>query len=688
MSKEAFPSPEFKFVVYRERKELASKIEADLRDNLIEGKLEFTPREYHSTELIDCPIKSGWERYQKLIPTKFDEVNPLLIGSSMHRAISTLIPNSIAERKFGIEGFDPILLERLQKRPDPISIIFTVDIYRGNDPEKGKTAVIYEIKVKESLDNMFDNELMKNIQINDWKTTNVTPGSPYLNQLIPYEVVSEAERGSLLYIPKMMFTNSVVYEVVFLDPVARLAVQKKLVERAETLARVEATFENEEPLDFTIIEPSGMCDPYCDFGRPKVSYSIPEKKIEQQCPVYLLPTDTKIKKAAPEVKNLYSILLKMVQAKMGKENFDVRRHFQYLSEKRPELITLAVEEIIGETHLRPEVLDEYLKSLEGWYYIKWRDLNGKQVVEVVPNREAVRRGWGLYLYHPYYPTIYEAAKVAQQLEEKMAAQVSEVVFQAYDGKGLFGCPKLQYFANTRKTAEGLLAQQNLGQAKLHYIDMAIWAELQYIACETSITTAKFNDYSFRVSRLAKRIDPQSKPIIWIPIWRTEWREISGRRRVPKNPVITPMAKHIYQAGLLATVLKEDVFLGYYPRKKHGDIRLYEVHPDDPESITKMGNDFVRKVGLIEPITNDYKAFLLAEVARLVKEQGLSENDAINNVRLRVRNRELLPIFICRWCIMRYACDEGRALLNWLAVSLEAEKTEEASTEESEILLTF
>jgi hypothetical protein len=683
--REAFPMPSFKYLTIKEDKVAAGKIEQDLRSSLVEGKFENIPREYHNSSLIQCLIRTSWESHAGQTPEEFKDLNRLLIGDGLHKAIAAILPGAVAEAQFTqLDHFDADLIDRLRNRPDPITILFTIDVFRQRTDRKA--SMIYEIKVKEDLDGLYDAEFIKKLPPGKLTQTNqnVTPAAVYVNQVLPYEVAGDSEFGRLIYIPKEMFDPVIIYKISMPDVSDRRAVQETLVQRAEKMVELQVAYEKKNPLDLTIIEPSGICRQYCTFGKKGVFWETKDGE-KQQCPVYLLPTDTEIKRAPKEIVYFYQNLMEAVQKKMTPLHMIFLKHFYYASVKKPELVTLTLPEIQMESRLKnPATVRTYLARLEKWRYVKPTTLDGQEAWEVVPVRDYVRRGWGTFLYGDHYPTIVEAPEEAEGLENVMADRVIANTWLPYDYKGLFGCARLQYFTNSRQIIEGL--KNNLEQSKLWFIDLAIWSNLVNIACNPSKETQDFEGYNFHYYKLNANYDIPSHPVLWVPIGRTEWRVITPRRSIPKNPKVTPMAKHAYQAGLLSAINGgEPVYVGYYPRRKMGDIRFYEVKAEDPEALLKLGRENIGKIkDTLEgswPIANDFRVLLEQELQRIIDVEGLSEVEAFLKLKQIVR-KEHFPAsgIVCRWCVMKYKCDEGRQLLSWLELKIGEEPEEEESGE--------
>jgi hypothetical protein len=683
--REAFPMPSFKYLTIREDKVTAGKIEQDLRNSLMEGKFENIPREYHNSSLIQCLIRSSWETHAGQTPEEFKDLNRLLIGDGLHKAIAAILPGAVAEAQFThMDHFDADLIDRLRNRPDPITILFTIDVFRQRTDRKA--TMIYEVKVKEDLDGLYDKEFVDRLPMENLiqSNPNVTPAAVYVNQILPYEVAGDSEFGRLLYIPKEMFDPVIVYKISLPDPSDRRAVQETLVQRAEKMAELEKAYEDQKPLDLTIIEPSGICRQYCTFGKKGIFWESKDGE-KQQCPVYLLPTDTEIKRAPKEIVYFYQSLMETVQAKMTSVHMNFLKHFYYASVKKPELVTLTFPEIEKGSKLKnPATIRTYLARLEKWRYVKSCVIDEQEAWEVVPVRDYVRRGWGSFLYDSHFPIIVEAPEEAEGLENVMADRVIANTWLPYNYKGLFGCARLQYFTNSRQIIEGL--KNNLEQSKLWFIDLAIWGNLVNIACNPSKETRSFEGYNFHYYLLNANYDIPSYPILWVPIGRTEWRVITPRRSIPKNPKVTPLAKHAYQAGLLSAINGgEPVYVGYYPRRKMGDIRLYEIKAEDTEDILKLGHENIGKIkDTLEgswPIANDYKVQLEQELQRLITAEDLPEEQAFLKLKQMVR-KEHFPAsgLVCRWCVMKYKCDEGRQLLFWLDLKVGEEPEEGESSE--------
>jgi hypothetical protein len=650
----AFEPPNILGIEFQELPKIAEIIENLIVKEVARDLWTYEPGIYHNTESVACPVWKGWDRLNRYSPNRFTDANPIFIGGATHKAIAPLIPNSFPEYEVTERFTDPDL-----------DITFHVDIYCPDhelipeevepktlaEVERPIQNIIYEIKTKDHYINYFDPKIP--VSNRPEAHNNVSPTTVYLNQIIPYLVEGDSNIAYLVYVPKSMYLDLLVYQIVFDTSERRDSILATLHKRAGVLKRIDEQFHNKDPLSLLAIEPSGACRTYCNFNRDK-SVHYTQDGQTQICPVKELPRRTHLV-GNEDLKQIYDALWEYLSQQAPE--FDFNRGFYQIQQVKPELMQISYNAALGVLRERlPDLSDENLESALGALLdllpnkkkpdIRYIKLLENDILQIFPLREQVERGWAPFVFGDL-PLIRESTSLAQVWNKLMinrlyptdvsASKEDFFVFQPYDYKGFFGCPRLQAFTNEREI--GLGFTNNPGFAKLWFIDMAIYQTLRYLLSEGPgrLYTVDFADtgYSFRFLMSSKAVFGQNSPLLILPIHHTEWRELYGSRTLSDPPVITPMEKHTKQAALLSAILQEQgapdlpmVLQMYYPRKDKGDIRLYGIRPKDPSGIIQEALDFIKEIR--SPVT--YKGDEYMGIARTGEW--------------------------CTWCIMLQRCLEG------------------------------
>lgn len=670
--KKAFEDPIYPNVTYQENRPLAVLLENEIVRIVQEDEWEYNPDIYHNTETIECPLRRAFDRIFKIKPKQFQEsggeqgVNVMFLGSATHEGFASLVPNSIAEHHF------------LLPVHDKKQITFHIDVFRP--AMEGKSQVLYEIKTKDGYFPTMIDSVVKDYMEKVLRKPlfhQVSPTTAYLNQTTPYIVISQADVGLLLYIPKTQHDHLVIYKITMPQAADRELVIKILRQRAKIFETIIQQYKTHQPLSLEFIETSGACANYCNFR--KMGFETNEMGM-QQCPVNELPTNTQIHKSET-LKTAYRAIYFALQAKLGEEN-DIRRKFAFYWIKDRSKMWLSLEETIKSIVVSVPtdendallLLQDLIKAGYAKVY-KEKDVEmlhregkiptivpGVQV-EVIPIKNSekglrcVMTGWGDFRFGDLsilqieelrqedkelitlYTSIRNAVKWIPEepyIEKKWMPNI------IHSSAGVFNCPRLQRFANMRLTNEALDQPDNIVPAKLWWLDIVIREKLRKILFKDHgdfYRDIKFENYEMRVNFTSSAIFGVELPIILIPIFKTEWYEISGGRKVPARPIMTPFEDHTKRAALVSAVLTDlaqsptpiPVLLVYYPRKSEGDVRLYQVTATNSEIIKKEARDWINLVNI-----------------------DLSSGPGTPHVG-----------DWCTWCPMPYRCPEGREHLRSL-----------------------
>jgi hypothetical protein len=691
----AFTPPIYANINYNEVTEVARQMEQLIIDTVVRDRWTFDPKRYHSTELSRCMLWKGWDRFTRSAIKNFNGdrgANILFIGNANHENVGKII-------KGGMPEFESIVTF------DDIEVSFHIDVFRpfrtieelseaermtltDEQIQKRLQAVIYEIKTKESLFYLFDQNVP--VQNRLEKHDKFGPTSLELNQIIPYMVQSNANVGFLIFIPKMRRFEVLSYQVLLDAEEWKEQVMNTLENRAKQFADLEEGLLSGSAINMSLIEPSSACNNWCSFRLMKTKYTAADGT-EYHCPVKLLPKIGKLRKE-PLMLDVYNMIWNFLQHSADRraedeqaslDTYDLAKRFYVLQQTKPDFYRLNEKEAITILQ-RTMTMDEgsaksSIEALLGMYpnlknkelrYL--RRINDSEILQIFPLKERVAKGWSPFLFkkHGQYPYISEISELAGTMRELMIERLypTDVVvsgqelaiLRPYDYKGFFGCPRYQRFANIREIPKGftdlpikegfLSTKSRLGMIKIWFIDMSIHARVRRMFGHNNgeLFTTKFDKYSFQYPVTNMKRFGIKSPLLVIPIYRTEWRVPKSSIKI-KNPSITPREKHTKQAALLASIIDAPVLLMYYPRKRHGDIRLYAIRPEDPEIIQNEAKEWIKAV-----------------------DQDIPK-----------------PSSACRTCLMIVECDEGQDFMTELIAKEQAEGvTEEESDERDQKALTI